>query len=64
MIPIGRRSQAEPVPMGEPLGSSEEELDAAAIITPEDIRRAMEWAERYAADTDLPALLRSETETE
>ena len=40
---------ARRVPRGEPLDSTDAELDAASVVTPEDIESARQWFRRNAA---------------
>lgn len=56
--------QSPRVPLGPALNSSDEDLDAAAEITMEDVERAKDTARRQGRGTELPELLDAEPEEE
>lgn len=61
-MPNEPEKKARRVPRGPALDSSDEELDAAAEITPEDIEQAKEAGRRHGSGTDVPRLLEAEPE--
>lgn len=50
------------VPLGPPLNSSDEEIEQASIITPEDIELAKAAARRHGRNSDLNRFLEAESE--
>lgn len=49
-----------PVPRGKALDSTDEDLDAAAEITAEDLESAQAAVRRHGRGTELPAMLDAE----
>jgi hypothetical protein len=50
----------QPIPLGPPLDSSDDDLDAAAEISADDIEAAKDTVRRQGRGTDLPRLLEAE----
>ena len=52
-----KQTKKKKVPLGEAIQSTDEELDMLAIVTPEDIERAKQFAAKYASDLGKELLL-------